>query len=282
MKLIYRTLLNPYEVYSKGVPEWEALEKLPVYATEIQWSLIYRKLKGKRGCTPLLPWEAKRLIDMIRDKNNGVVIARRDYEGGLDWDNANRRIVLTPTSQHYDLPFRQPMNPLPTVCEKFSTRLAYEIYLQLYFTQTIEMDASLDPMVGSDIIWFGNEVACGTGMQKIDILTLNQVEQREEYRVIELKDEPMRPDVLEQIEYYVNWASQDAGRHLDGAFSWNIRPVIVAPPHSRRNWQDVVDALRQFNDRQISHPLLYFEFQPECGKSIRFQKIDYEQDRRLI
>lgn len=47
-KLIYRTLIKPYEVYSEGVPEWEVLDKLPVYSTEIQWSLIYRKLKGKR------------------------------------------------------------------------------------------------------------------------------------------------------------------------------------------------------------------------------------------
>ena len=59
-------ILEPYEVYSEGVPEWEALDKLPVYATEIQWSLIYRKLKGKRGCAPLLPWEAERLINMIK------------------------------------------------------------------------------------------------------------------------------------------------------------------------------------------------------------------------
>jgi len=61
----------PHEVYSYGVQEWEALDKLPIYATEVQWTLIYRKLKGKRGCTPLLPWEAERLVDMIRDKNDG-------------------------------------------------------------------------------------------------------------------------------------------------------------------------------------------------------------------
>jgi hypothetical protein len=47
-KLIYRTLIEPYEVYAEGVSEWEVLDKLPIYATEVQWSLIYRKLKGKR------------------------------------------------------------------------------------------------------------------------------------------------------------------------------------------------------------------------------------------
>jgi hypothetical protein len=85
-KLIYRTLIEPYEVYSDGVPEWEALDKLPIYSIEILWSLIYRKLKGKRGCTPLLPWEAQRLIDMIRDRNSGKFIANSQFQGGFDWD----------------------------------------------------------------------------------------------------------------------------------------------------------------------------------------------------
>ncbi len=100
-KLIYRTLLEPYEVYPKGVPEWEALDKLPVYATEIQWSLIYRKLKGKRGCTPLFPWEAQRLIDMIRDKNGGRPIATASFTGGFDWDRIRRRVITTQNRQNY-------------------------------------------------------------------------------------------------------------------------------------------------------------------------------------
>ncbi|OQX79075.1 MAG: hypothetical protein B6D56_07780 [Candidatus Omnitrophica bacterium 4484_70.1] len=82
-KLIYRVLIEPFEVYSEGIPEWEALDKLPIYSTEIQWSLIYRKLKGKRGCTPLLPWEAQRLMDMIRNKNKGMPIVKGRYTGGL-------------------------------------------------------------------------------------------------------------------------------------------------------------------------------------------------------
>ncbi len=274
-KLIYRTRLTPLEVYSEGVPEWEALDKLPVYATEIQWSLIYRKLKGKRGCTPLLPWEAKRLIDMIRNKNSGKFIADQNYRGGFDWDNTNRKIIKTPVPQPYNLSCGQTIDPLLTICQKASARRAYEVYLQLYFTQTIGKSTSLNPIVGNNVIWFGNEVACGVGMQKIDILSINKLEKTEEYRIIELKDEPVKPDVTEQVEYYVNWASQNSGRHLDGAYSWNIQPVVVAPPHKSNDWQDITDAFRSFNDKDISLPILYFEFQVECGKSIKFQKIDY-------
>lgn len=276
MKLIYRTLLKPYEVYSKGVPEWEALDKLPNYAKDIQWSLIYRKLKGKRGCTPLLPYETQRLIDIIRDKNNGKSIANQNYRKGFNWDNTNRRIILTSTLKPYNVPFKHTLDPLPKICEKISIGRAYEVYLQLYFTQNVGINTSLNTVVGDNIIWFGNEVACGVALQRIDILTINQlIKERVEYRIIELEDDPIDSSTVEQVEYYVNWASQNSGKHLDGAYSWNMQPIIVAPPHSSKNWKDVVNTLLDFNNRNISRPMLYFEFQIRCGKSIKFNKIDY-------
>jgi hypothetical protein len=275
-KLIYRALFKPYEVYSKGISEWEALDKLPMYATEIQWSLIYRKLKGQRGCTPLLPWEAQRLIDMIRNKNSGKPIANQDHKVGFDWDNTNRIITLTSSPKFYNLPRKETIDPLPFICKKSANKRAYEIYLELYFTQNAGLHNSLNPIVGDNIIWLGNEVSSGVGMQKIDILTINQSGERKDYRIIELKDESVDPGVVEQIEYYVNWASQKSGRHLEVAYNWNIRPIIVAPPHKSSNWKDVIKAFLDFNNRNISLPILYFEFQVQCGKSINFQRIDYE------
>ncbi|MEW6095841.1 MAG: hypothetical protein AB1567_04855 [bacterium] len=276
-KLIYRTLLEPYEVYSEGVPEWEALDKLPVYATEIQWSLIYRKLKGKRGCTPLLPWEAQRLIDMIRNKNSGKPIANNQFIGGFDWHIAKRKIITTQLRQSYPYPRNFSFDVLRFICNLQRQKRAYEVYLQLYFTENIGFNSNLDDIVGNNLVWFGNEVACGVGMQKIDILTICQDDEKKKYRMIELKDEPIQPSVIEQIEYYVSWASQNSGKHLDGAFNWNIQPVIVAPPHSSKNWQDVLSAFRNYNQKQISLPILYFEFIVECGESITFQRMEYQE-----
>jgi hypothetical protein len=273
-KLIYRTLLQPYEVYSEGLPEWEALDKLPVYATEIQWSLIYRKLKGKRGCTPLLPWEAQRLIDMIRNKNSGKAIANAQFNGGLDWDRTKRRIIITPYRQTYPYHTNFNFNVIENICALQKQRKAYEVYLQLYFTENIGIHPPLNPIVGNNVVWFGNEVACGVGMQKIDILTITQEGERKEYRVIELKDEPVQPEVVYQMEYYVNWASADFGRHLEGAFSWNIQPVIVAPPLPPKKWDKVAFAFRNYNSKQISLPILYFEFKIECGERIFFERKD--------
>lgn len=276
-KLIYRTLLEPYEVYSEGVPEWEALDKLPVYATEIQWSLIYRKLKGKRGCTPLLPWEAQRMIDMIRSKNRGDPIANSKFTGGLDWDITNRRIITTTTKRSYPFPRKSDFNVLKAICDLRKQKRAYETHLQLYFTENTGVDKNLRPLIGDNLFWLGNEVACGVGMQKIDILTICQNRKRKgnKYRLIELKDEPVQSEVVEQVEYYVNWASQSLGRHLDGAFDWNIQPIVVAPPHNSRSWRSVIDAFRSYNRKQISLPILYFEFDIESERSIKFEQINY-------
>lgn len=55
LKLIYRKRITPYKVYSSGVLEWIVLDKLPKYSSEIIWMLIYRKMKGKRGNTNVIP-----------------------------------------------------------------------------------------------------------------------------------------------------------------------------------------------------------------------------------
>jgi hypothetical protein len=275
-KLIYRVLIEPYEVYSEGVPEWEALDKLPIYATKIQWSLIYRKLKGKRGCTPLLPWEADRLIDMLRNKNSGKVLANSNFRGGFDWDKTNRKIAVTQQRNTYSYPKQPTSSLLPIICKLQKDGKAYEKHLQAFFMENIGTNKIPSSIVGNNIEWFGNEVACGVGMQKMDILIISSNNGKKKYRIIELKDEPVSEDVVDQISYYVKWGSQDFGRHLLGAYSWNIQPVIVAPHHSSRNWNKVVSAFKKYNKTKISLPILYFEFNVDCGRTIDFKKVDYE------
>ncbi len=275
-KLIFRTIIEPFEVYSEGVSEWEALDKLPIYATEVQWTLIYRKLKGQRGCTPILPWESEKLVDMIRNKNRGNPISCHNSNTGLDWDPNNRRIIITPKKQEYNLPRNYNYDLINEIDNKMKRKHSYEDYLQLFFTENILFDQRLSPIVGDNIFWFGNEVPCGVGMQKIDLLTINKINNHNEYRIIELKDEPIRPEIIYQIEYYTNWASQDLGRHLEGAFSWNIQPVIVAPTLSRRNQERVFSYFHIYNNRQISRPILYFEFIISPSRdTVIFNKINY-------
>ncbi|MBA7545418.1 hypothetical protein ES705_37786 [subsurface metagenome] len=53
--LTFRVKIKPYQVYPEGVTEWKALDDIQkiVSPKQMLWSLIYRKLKGGRGCTPI-------------------------------------------------------------------------------------------------------------------------------------------------------------------------------------------------------------------------------------
>jgi len=68
--LVFRTLIEPYEVYPMGVSEWEALDEIKQIQSPNQmlWSLIYRKLKGNRGNTMITIYESERLFKLIREK----------------------------------------------------------------------------------------------------------------------------------------------------------------------------------------------------------------------
>jgi len=274
-KLIYRTLFEPFEVYPLGIPEWEALDKLPLYSAEIQWTLIYRKLKGKRGCTPILPWETEQLIEMIRAKNKGKPIAEGTYKKGLSWDVDKRQIGVSEKRESYPYDRKFSYDVIKEITSKQKSKHAYETHLQLYFTENIGIDPKLKAVVGSDPSWFGNEVACGVGMRKMDILSITGTGKAREFRLIEFKDEAVIPGITRQLRKYVNWASQDIGKHLIGAYSWNIRPVVVAPPFNRRNWDSVQDAFKSFNAESVSLPIQYFEFSITKSKKMVFEQIEY-------
>jgi len=87
--LIYRKRIAPYEVYKNGVPEWTAIDKLPTYSKEILWTLIYRKMKAKRGNTMLFPWETEKLMNLIRAENQGRALNGNNFS----FDSQNYIII---------------------------------------------------------------------------------------------------------------------------------------------------------------------------------------------
>ena len=276
-KLIYRTLIEPHEVYAEGLPEWEALDKLPVYSSEIQWSLIYRKLKGKRGCTPILPRESERLINMIRDKNSGKVIADLDFQGGFTWDKDKRKITTTNRRDGYPFQRKYEYNLVNVIWDKQRSKKAYEVHLQLYFTSRIGLDRGLEEITGENPFWIGNEVASGVGMQKIDIMTIAADQNnKKEYIIIELKDEPVVPGIVDQVEYYTRWASQKFCRHLMDAYEWNVQPFIIAPKLDNKNWNSVKKVLTEYNKSGISLPINYYQFTiNKADNRLDFLKFEY-------
>jgi len=160
--LIYRVRILPLRVYPKGVSEWEAIDKLPEKARDIRWSLIYRKLKGERGCSYIFQHEYVSLKNLLDAANEGNYLS--DYDANayhFYWQNGE--IVLregaTPEYQGSKDPPRD-------VTDKASK---IEAYLQAWVTQNIGRHQQVNKFCGhpDKIEWFANEVYyAGTGMQK--------------------------------------------------------------------------------------------------------------------
>jgi hypothetical protein len=99
--LIYRVRVRPTQVFAQPISEWEAIDKLPEKSREIRWSLLYRKLTGKRGCSYLFPNESASLIELIRERNNNETINAESQEC-YTYDSTKR--LITVESGQYQRP----------------------------------------------------------------------------------------------------------------------------------------------------------------------------------
>lgn len=285
-KLIYRVKIVPDKIYPNGVSEWEALDKLPLYAQDVIWSLIYRKLKGNRGCTPITLDESERLITMIKEKNKNI-LPRPLKNQSLTWDENNLKIKIVNQEFNYTGKKGNSPNLIVEMIKRDKTKRAFEDVLQAYFTENIGKDKGLDKISGlkEEIIWLGNEVSCGVGMQKIDIFTITTDERNNrEFRIIELKDESLYPEILNQVWRYVNWTTS----YLKGAINSNIQPIIIAKtverktkytnnPKPTKEWKNreaTIKAIKEFNKLNLAKLIKVWEYHFKDTKII-FDEIKY-------
>jgi len=272
-KLLYRILVEPDEVYSNPISEWDALEKLPDNPRDIIWSLIYRKLKGGRGCTPITPKEAVRLINLIRDANKNKEL----YGQHFSWENGV--IIETKKTLEYDGSKAEIMD-----IEKilYSHRNA-ETYLQAYFTENIgleKLDSSVFSEIcgkGNEIFWIGNEVFCGVGMQKIDIFSIVNINKEIKFNVVELKV-VIDINIAYQLERYVKWCLEYLNGTASGVKPENLYPAVVLPQPKgnaeKKSVKKLSDTLLKFNDsfKDRCKPLRYCQYYFDKNKQIKFDK----------
>ena len=176
--MIYRKRISPYEVYQNGILEWIALDKLPTYSKEILWTLIYRKMKAKRGNTMLFPWETERLINLIRAENQGIALNGNNFS----FDSQNYIIIQGKRTINQYMG-----NPINLDWEDIKKS---EKHFQGFILQNLQIENNnfYPEIFGKNIVWIGNEVFAGSGMQKIDIMTIERINETSYlFRIIELK-----------------------------------------------------------------------------------------------
>jgi len=271
-KLLYRVMIEPDEVFSDPVSEWDALEKLPGNPRDIIWSLIYRKMKAGRGCSTVTPKEAERLIDLIKKCNKGNSIIN---PVNLTWKNG-KIIKGDGKNKKYNISNAEVVDIEEYIYSKRGT----ETYLQAYFTENAGI-SHLDYTTFSDIcgrsyeiMWIGNEFYCGVGMQKIDIFTITNDEERK-YRVIELKTkEDTR--INNQLDRYIKWCRE----YISDTSMDNLLPIIVIPQSVSDSYKDMLKStiIPEFNKshREECKNVEWYEFYFNKERKICFNRVDYK------
>ena len=266
--LTFRTIIEPYQVYADGVTEWEALDEIRNIQSPNQmlWSLIYRKLKGNRGNTMITIYESERLVNLIRSKNNRTIL-----NGNSFTFNETTQQIKTQQPAHQYSGRKETINILPRLVNKYCNGKQFETHLQAYILQNTE---NLPMFTNQPIEWIGNEVSCGVGMQRIDImLSLNT--QNRKILPIELKSVVAYPEITIQLQRYVDWIEQYylPNRPCD------IEPMIIArqfTDKTTQDYQDLILAFNIFNNQNNNLKLRYIEFNIDCNnETINFYEIRY-------
>lgn len=273
--LTFRLKIKPYEVYAKGVTEWSALDEIKNICSPYQmlWSLIYRKLKGNRGNTMITIYEAERLISLIRNINNNKELNHKNRSLTYDFNTCS----IISTIEKFPYSGRtEPINILPRLIEKYNLWKAHEAHLQMYITQNIGLgiNNSLDSalgITGKKIEWLGNEVSCGVGMQRIDVmLSVVKTDTKRVLYPIELKAIHAYEDITRQLNRYIDWIEQ---YYIPNRISI-IQPTLICKQGNLLS-NELKESFNNFNKRKEILPLKYIEYKISNNQII-FTEVSYQ------
>jgi len=272
--LTFRIVIEPFEVYPKGVSEWEALDEIKNIQVPCQmiWSLIYRKLKANRGNTMITIYEAERLFYLIRNKNDNRKIEANNFS----FDIENKIIIPLENSNKYN-GRKEEINILPRLISKYRNNRAFESHLQTFILQNLEKNDFLKKLLmdNGKLEWIGNEVSCGVGMQRIDIMLSFEKNDKRLITPIELKAVPASLINKKQIQRYVDWLKQ---YYLPNRIS-NIQPILISKKFENKEselYSTILNSFKEFNnENKDCFPLKYIEFYLDEEDKIKFEEVDY-------
>lgn len=274
-KLNLRVMIEADEVYPLGVSEHTALDLLDGinHPSQMCWSLIYRKLKGNRGCTMITDYESGILISKIRAANNYQALRGVSFS----FDVTNERIVETSSAPEYKGD-KKSVQVKERLIVKYNRGNAFEAHLQAYIVQNCLKKPLSDLLeINNELpAWVGNEVSCGVGMQRIDIVISQEDDNTAIVNIVELKDEcPYDGIITYQLPWYIKWvmnywAPLYSGKELV------INPIVIAKKDSderTKNFKILASSL-VYSDLPSNvkiNPVRYIAF--SMGEDISFIKV---------
>lgn len=273
--LSYRVLISPDEIYRYGVTEHEYLDSIDgkLYPYQMCWSLIYRKLKGNRGCTMITDYEFFDLLSKLKKKNNNQ---------HASWSNTTYDRTKNCISQGKNLQYqgrKRSIDIEDRLLHKACSGNAFEVHLQALIMQQFDKGAlgGLYQFIGYDSgydFWIGNEVSCGVGMQRIDIMVIQQNANEVLIKIMELKCVQPEPYIItNQIPWYIKWVSEYvAPNYILQGKKVRIMPCIVAQNTNDKNfWRALNSFVPCITNSKIDVAKIKFvPFVHETNKQIIF------------
>ncbi len=231
--LTFRILIAPDEVYLQGVSEHEYLDSLDgiEYPYQMCWSLIYRKLKGNRGCTMITKFEYEWLKTKLQNVNNNNFYEINDIEG-LTFNSITWSIELIAQNNQY-LGQQNSLDIRDRLLFKANRRNTFEVHLQAYILQHIRENEILKNLLLSlrdNDYWIGNEVSCGVGMQRIDIMIIQERNNDVYLKIVELKCVIPEMYILKkQLPWYIKWVRDYiVPNYISQGKTIHIIPCVIA------------------------------------------------------
>lgn len=276
--LTFRIKIAPDCVYPIGISEHDYLDSLKdiKYPFQMCWSLIYRKLKGNRGCTMITDYEFEALVKKIKAANNQRFFNKNSNAFSFDSnsytikrDNDDK----TYTGRKVGLDIKDRM------LFKANKQNAFEVHLQAFIMQNFDREPLKSLLIpySKETFWIGNEVSCGVGMQRIDTMIIQEKENEVFIKIIELKCIAPYIDILsKQLPWYISWVTDYvAPNYTTQKKKVHIIPCVIASNSKNTSFINECRLLnhKYANKNNITvEPAEYIGFDI-LGNDIEFQKI---------
>lgn len=254
--LQYRALIAPDVVFENGIDEFDLVDILPNNVTDILWSILYRKLKGGRGCSPIFENEFNIIFNRI--SNNNTLLT------GNSFSFSNSQIVLSQNVNNYQGTQNNPNIKNIILSNSYTEHHLHSLLIE-----------NLPNLIFNNSRWLGNEVYSGAGMQSIDILSIDS---NNIFNIIEVKKGDITPNITEQVEKYIQWLQN----RFQNFIQINFQPIIIGKKINgirKRNLRK--NEFISFNNQNIANSIQYFEYEI-INNQIVFNKIDYMNNWNIL
>jgi len=258
IKLQYRALIRSFNVFKNGIDEFDLVDILPQSSKDVLWSVLYRKLKGARGCSPLFENEFNIIFQKIAILNSNRLLNSNSFTfSSSQIISTNQNFVYAGTTT------------APNIKQNILSGNYRESHIHALLIEFFNQQQNIN--------WLGNEVYSGAGMQAMDILTIDN---RNVFNIYEIKKDEIPNNITEQISKYINWLKHRFQCFNNSAY----QPIAIGKRIlGQRMFANRIRGFNNFNALNISLPLVYIEYViNNQNNTVDFYQYNYVQNTHTL